>query len=61
MTWVSDNPSVAKVDSKGLVTAVSGGSAVITVRSEDSSLTASCTVFVTADSHEAVDLGLSVK
>lgn len=61
VTWVSDNPSVAKVDSKGLVTAVSGGSAVITVRSEDSSLTASCTVSVTADSHEAVDLGLSVK
>lgn len=61
VTWVSDNPSVAKVDSKGLVTAVSGGSAVITARSEDSSLTASCTVSVTADSHEAVDLGLSVK
>ena len=61
VTWVSDNPSVAKVDSNGLVTAVSGGSAVITVRSEDSSLTASCTVSVTADSHEAVDLGLSVK
>ena len=61
VTWVSDNPSVAKVDSKGFVTAVSGGSAVITVRSEDSSLTASCTVSVTADSHEAVDLGLSVK
>ena len=61
VTWISDNPSVAKVDSKGLVTAISGGTAVITVRSEDSSLTASCTVSVTADSHEAVDLGLSVK
>lgn len=61
VTWTSNNPSVAKVDSQGVVTAVSGGSAVITVRSEDSSQTATCTVSVTADSHEAVDLGLSVK
>ncbi len=61
VTWTSDDPSVAKVDSKGLVTAVSAGSTVITVRSEDSSLTASCSVSVTADPYEAVDLGLSVK
>lgn len=59
--WSSSNPSVATVDTNGKVTAVSGGSATITVMSHDSSLTASCAVSVTADSHEAVDLGLSVK
>jgi hypothetical protein len=59
--WSSSNPSVASVDSNGKVTAVSGGSATITVTSEDSSLSATCSVSVTADPYEAVDLGLSVK
>lgn len=61
VSWYSDNPSVAKVDSQGKVTAVSSGTATITVESEDSSLSAVCVVTVEADSYEAVDLGLSVK
>ena len=44
--WSSSNPSVVTVSSKGVVTAVKGGSAIITVRTEDGSKTASCTVSV---------------
>jgi uncharacterized protein YjdB len=59
--WSSNDASVASVDSKGVVTAVGGGTATITAESEDSSLKATCTVSVTADPYKAVDLGLSVK
>lgn len=59
--WSSSDASVASVDSKGVVTAVGGGSATITAESEDSSLRATCEVTVTADMYKAVDLGLSVK
>lgn len=59
--WSSSDASVASVDSKGVVTAVGGGTAIITAESEDSSLKATCAVSVTADQYEAVDLGLSVK
>ena len=47
LTWTSSNPSVAKVDSHGVVTAVSSGTASITARTLDgSSLSASCKVIV---------------
>lgn len=46
VTWVSDNPSAAKVDSKGKVTAVSKGIAVITVRTQEGGYTDRCVVIV---------------
>lgn len=46
VTWASGNPSVAAVDQNGNVTAVSNGSAVITVTTTDGGYTASCTVTV---------------
>lgn len=51
LSWTSDNPSVAAVDNKGLVTAVSAGEATITVSSTDGSgIRASCVVTVTKSS-----------
>ena len=47
ITWNSDKPEVAAVDKNGKVTAVSKGSAIITVTAEDGGKTASCTVTVT--------------
>lgn len=44
--WTSSDPSVAAVSDNGLVTAVSGGSAVITVTTVDGGYTATCTVTV---------------
>lgn len=46
VTWTSSDDTVATVDENGVVTAVSAGTAVITVTTEDGSLTASCTVTV---------------
>ena len=48
VSWSSGSTSVATVSSSGLVTAVSAGTAVITVTTTDGSYTASCTVTVTA-------------
>jgi len=47
VTWSSNNKGVAAVDNTGNVTAVSSGKATITVRSEDSGLSAACEVTVT--------------
>ena len=44
--WASQNTAVATVDAAGTVTAVSAGTAVITVTTEDGGKTASCTVTV---------------
>ena len=46
VTWKSSDTNVATVDENGLVTAVSEGEATITVTTEDSKLTATCTVTV---------------
>ena len=47
VTWTSSNPSVATVNSNGLVTAVSNGEATITVTTADgSNKTATCEVVV---------------
>lgn len=46
VTWASDNPNVATVDKNGKVTAVSSGSATITVTTADGSFTAKCVVAV---------------
>lgn len=46
LTWTSSDPSVAKVDNYGNVTAVKVGSAVITVKTADGGYTDKCTVKV---------------
>ena len=48
VTWSSDKPSVATVDSNGKVTAVGEGTATITVTTADGGFTAQCTVTVSA-------------
>lgn len=46
VTFLSNNPSVAKVDSTGLVTALSAGNATITVKTENGGKTATINVTV---------------
>lgn len=58
ITWTSDNTSVATVDSKGIVTAVGLGSAIITAKTEDGGYTASCEVFV--EPIETVPVNISI-
>jgi len=50
ISWSSDNPSVAKVDENGNITAVAAGTANITVKTVDGEKTAACAVTVTAKS-----------
>ena len=63
VSWTSSATAIATVDNTGKVTAVSAGTATITVKTADGGKTATCTVTVTrsAVAYEAVDLGLSVK
>jgi uncharacterized protein YjdB len=44
--WSSDNKTVAAVDDNGLITALTKGEAIITVKTIDGSYTAVCTVTV---------------
>jgi uncharacterized protein YjdB len=46
VTWTASNSSVASVDSDGLVTAKSGGAAIITVKTDDGNYIATCMVQV---------------
>ena len=46
VTWISDNPSIATVDEDGKVTAISVGTATITVLTKDGGYTDTCTVTV---------------
>ena len=46
VTWTSSRPSVAKVNSAGLVTGLTAGTAVITVKTADGGYTETCTVTV---------------
>ena len=46
VTWDSDNDAVATVDSRGKVSAVSEGQAIITVTTEDGSHTDQCVIIV---------------
>lgn len=50
VTWASSNPNVATVTDTGLVTAVSEGTATITVTTEDGQKVATCTVTVRIES-----------
>ena len=65
ITYSSDNESVAKVDSKGIVTAVAPGKAIITAKSSDSGKIATVEVNVLDEykyRYEAVDeLDISYK
>ena len=54
-TWSSSNTSVATVSSNGIVTAVSAGTATITVTTVDGNRTAMCTVTVTSPSSTKVN------
>lgn len=47
VTWTSSKKSVAKVSSKGVITAVKAGTAIITVTTLDGNFTATCKVTVT--------------
>jgi uncharacterized protein YjdB len=47
--WTSANPSIARVDNFGTVTAVAPGKTTITVKTEDGNKTATCTVTVLAE------------
>ena len=47
VTWASDNEAVATVDENGVVTAVSAGTANITVTTVDGGKTATCVITVT--------------
>ncbi len=51
VSWSSSNTNVATVSNTGLVTAVSAGSATITVTTDDGGFTATCNVTVTAVYH----------
>jgi uncharacterized protein YjdB len=48
VTWSSSNNAVATVNASGLVTAVAGGTATITVTTQDGAKTATCAVTVPA-------------
>ena len=48
IVWTSSDPSVASVDSNGVVTGIKAGTAVITA-TLDNGQSATCTVTVTAD------------
>ena len=51
VVWSSDNTAVATVDTNGKVTALSTGTATITVTTVDGNKTATCTVIVTAKTY----------
>ncbi len=55
VTWASDNEEVAKVEN-GVVTAVAGGTANITVTTEDGEKTATCEVTVNAKQPDVPDV-----
>ena len=56
VAWTSSNESVATVDANGNVTAVSEGTAIITVTTADGNKTATCTVNVKSVPVESVTL-----
>ncbi len=59
--WSSSNPDVATVDDTGTVTPVSGGTAKITVKTNDGGYTADCFVHVTAQNPSTARVHISKK
>jgi len=58
-SWSSSNSSVATVSSSGLVTAVSEGSATITVTTQDGNKTATCSITVNAAPTNSIEINSS--
>ena len=56
ISWSSDNEDVATVDDDGKITAVSAGTATITVTTEDGEFTANCEVTVVEETSETVSV-----
>lgn len=56
VSWSSSNPNIVKVNKQGKVTAVSEGTATITVKTSDGNKTASCLVKVTSPKDEYREL-----
>jgi len=54
VTWKSDKPTVAEIDSMGLVTAKSEGAVTITTTTQEGGKTASCKITVTKDKPDEV-------
>ena len=52
VTWASSDPSVVSVNSEGVVTAKSAGSAVVTAETADGGMTAACQIGVVNDNYE---------
>jgi uncharacterized repeat protein (TIGR02543 family) len=59
VTWESSNPDVATVNSSGMVTAISEGTAIITVTTTDGNKTATCTVTVSATAIAVTSVSLN--
>lgn len=59
VSWSSSDPSIAKVDQNGNVTAISEGSIIITVTTHDGGFTAECDVKVDAKVKVTVSLSKS--
>ena len=56
--WISDNPNVAAVDSKGKITGVTAGSTTIWATTEQGSKKASCSVTVESKKYPVADVSL---
>ncbi len=56
LIWSTDNPSIAAVDNNGRVTGISGGTAIVTVETQDGGFADSCqvNVFVSVSSIELI-------
>ena len=60
VTWISDNTSVATVNSSGLITAKGEGTATVTVRTDDGGYTATCKITVVpVTAPEKVEISVS--
>lgn len=60
VSWSSSEPSVASIDSSGLITAIKPGLTVITVTTEDGGFTASCNLQVREKEKFSYEIGDSV-
>jgi lysophospholipase L1-like esterase len=56
VNWISNNPAVASVNSTGLVSGVSAGTAIITATTVDGGFTATCSVTVTAGTQQSINV-----